>query len=158
MKCPKCESDKHAVVDSRSDGTAIRRRRECSNCQQRFSTYERIEYTLPQVVKKDGRREEFSSHKIRAGIVRACEKRPVTQVQIDELVDWLERQVQSLYLKEISSLEIGELMLEGLKQLDQIAYIRFSSVYREFSDVSEFEEVLKSLTSNKKNLRSVGNV
>lgn len=156
MKCPKCESDKHSVIDSRSDGSAIRRRRECQSCQSRFSTYERIEYALPQVVKKDGSREEFSSHKIRAGLVRACEKRPVSLSAIDNLVEWLERQVQSMCLKEISSQQIGELMLEALRQVDKIAYIRFASVYREFSDVSEFQEVLHSI-ADESDIQKVGN-
>lgn len=145
MKCPKCESDKHSVVDSRSDGSSIRRRRECQSCQTRFSTFERIEYALPLVIKKSGQREEFSSEKVKAGIVRACEKRPVTLKDIDAMIQQIESKLQAMCLKEISTQRIGELMLESLKSLDKIAYIRFASVYREFSNVEEFELLLRSL-------------
>lgn len=147
MKCPKCGDDKHSVVDSRSDGLSIRRRRECQSCLSRFSTFERIEYALPHVIKKGGQREEFLRRKVKAGIVRACEKRPVTLQAIDMIVEEIERKVLALCVKEISSQEIGELMLDALRKLDKIAYIRFVSVYREFSDVEEFEELLGSLSN-----------
>ncbi|MCL4135945.1 UNVERIFIED_CONTAM: hypothetical protein GTU68_060063 [Idotea baltica] len=153
MKCPKCGDEKHSVIDSRSDGLSIRRRRECQSCSSRFSTFERIEYALPHIIKKGGQREEFLRKKIKAGIVRACEKRPVTLQSIDTIVEEIERKVLALCVKEISSQEIGELMLEALRKLDKIAYIRFVSVYREFSNVEEFEELLGSL-SNKSILKS----
>lgn len=148
MLCPRCDSDKTSVTDSRSDGSAIRRRRECQNCDFRFTTYERIELSLPSVIKKDGRRESFARDKIKAGIRRACEKRPVSMESIDESVDSIERQVQELCVKEIDSQAIGDLVMDKLRGLDKIAYVRFASVYREFSDVNQFMETLKALVSD----------
>ena len=145
MKCPKCGSEKSAVVDSRSDGDTTRRRRECQACGFRFSTYERIEITLPMVVKKDGRREAFDRNKVRGGLLKACEKRPVAMDVIDRTVEAVERKLQELYQKEIPSRHIGDILMEELKRLDQIAYVRFASVYREFSDVSQFVATLQSL-------------
>lgn len=145
MRCPKCGSDHSAVTDSRGDENAIRRRRECQNCGVRFTTYERIELSLPMVIKKDDRRESFDRNKLRAGIVRACEKRPVSMSSIDATVDAIERRVSELCLKEIPSRQIGDFLMEALKDLDQIAYVRFASVYREFSDVSQFVDTLQSL-------------
>lgn len=145
MRCPKCGSDHSAVIDSRGDEDAIRRRRECQDCGVRFTTYERIELSLPMVIKKDDRREPFDRNKLRAGIVRACEKRPVSMSAIDTTVDAIERRVSELCLKEIPSRQIGDFLMEALKELDQIAYVRFASVYREFSDVSQFVDTLQSL-------------
>ncbi|NLF25306.1 MAG: transcriptional repressor NrdR [Deltaproteobacteria bacterium] len=146
MRCPKCGSEKSAVIDSRSDGDTTRRRRECQSCEFRFSTYERIEVTMPMVVKKDGRREAFDRDKVRGGLLKACEKRPVSMEIIDQTVEVIERKLQELYSREILSRKIGDVLMEELKRLDQIAYVRFASVYREFSDVSQFVDTLQSLT------------
>ncbi|MCL4134934.1 UNVERIFIED_CONTAM: hypothetical protein GTU68_029230 [Idotea baltica] len=145
MRCPKCASDKSAVIDSRNTGSAIRRRRECQSCEFRYSTYERIEYILPVVLKKDGGKQPFSTHKLKSGLVKACEKRPVDSDKIDETVDNIERQIYELCLKEIPSERIGEFLMQSLKDLDHIAYIRFASVYKEFSDAKQFVEELEKL-------------
>lgn len=145
MKCPKCGSEELSVVDSRGDGAAIRRRRECQDCQFRFTTFERVEISLPMVIKKDGRREAFDRAKLRGGVLRACEKRPVSIEQIDRAVEGIELKVSELFVKEIPSRELGELVMEALKSLDKIAYVRFASVYREFSDVRQFVDTLQSL-------------
>lgn len=145
MKCPRCSSDNLSVIDSRGDGSAIRRRRECEPCSFRFTTYERIELVLPMVVKKDGRSEPFERDKIRAGLIRACEKTPVKIEEIDKTVELIEGRIQELCLKEIPSRQIGEFVMEALKDLDQVAYVRFSSVYREFRDASQFMDALKTL-------------
>ena len=149
MRCPRCDSDNLSVIDSRGDDNTIRRRRECQACQTRFTTYERIELSLPMVIKKDGRREPFDTAKIRGGLVRACEKRPVSVESIDHAVDQIERKVSELCVKEISSIQIGEFVMEVLSHLDKIAYVRFASVYREFSDISQFVDTLQSLTERK---------
>jgi transcriptional repressor NrdR len=145
MFCPKCSSDETSVTDSRSDGGAIRRRRECGECGFRFTTYERVELSLPLVVKKDGRRETFDRMKVRAGFTRACEKRPVSIEIIDAATEATERQVQELCVKEVDARVIGDMVMNRLREIDKIAYVRFASVYREFSDVSQFEETLASL-------------
>ena len=145
MKCPKCSSDSLSVVDSRSDGNTIRRRRQCQDCAYRFSTYERVEYSLPMIVKKDGRIEPFSSKKLRSGLIKACEKRPVSLEEIDKVVDEIERKLQELCEKEVASTKLGEFVMEALKTLDEVAYVRFASVYWAFSDVSQFIETLRSL-------------
>ncbi len=147
MRCPKCGSDALAVTDSRSDSNSIRRRRECQKCQFRFTTYERIVLTMPMVIKKDARRETFDSEKIRGGIVRACEKRAVSVETIDSLVEKIEQRLVQLNVKEVPSTEIGSFVMHALKEVDQIAYVRFASVYREFSDVSQFVDTLQSLVS-----------
>ncbi|MCB0317697.1 MAG: transcriptional repressor NrdR [Bdellovibrionales bacterium] len=149
MHCPKCTSEKLSVVDSRSDGDAIRRRRECQDCDFRFTTFERVELTLPLVVKKDGRRELFNRDKVRSGIMRACEKRPVSMEEIDRLVDNIEQKINNMCEKEVSGQTIGKIVMEELQSLDQIAYVRFASVYREFSDISQFVETLKNLVDVK---------
>jgi len=149
MFCPKCNSDKTSVTDSRSDGGAIRRRRECQECGFRFTTYERVELVLPAVIKKDGRREVFDREKIRGGLRRACEKRPVSTETIDGAVETIERKLQEMCLREVDSGVVGEAVVEELRKIDKIAYVRFASVYREFSDVSQFVDALESLrTSN----------
>ena len=145
MKCPKCSSEELSVVDSRGDGSAIRRRRECQDCQFRFTTFERVELSLPLVIKKDGRREPFDTAKLRGGVRRACEKRPVSVEQIDRAVEEIEIRISELFVKELPSQEIGEFVMEALKSLDKIAYVRFASVYREFSDVKQFVDTLQSL-------------
>lgn len=145
MKCTRCGSDSVSVIDSRADDDSIRRRRECQDCTYRFTTYERIELSLPMVIKKDSRRETFDRSKIRAGILRACEKRPVSMETIDSTVEVIERQISEMCIKEIPSIKVGDLVMEQLKNIDKIAYVRFASVYREFSDISQFVDTLESL-------------
>jgi transcriptional repressor NrdR len=145
MFCPKCNSDKSSVTDSRSDSGAIRRRRECQDCGFRFTTYERVELTLPGIIKKDGRREAFDRDKVRRGFRRACEKRPVSAEAIESAVDAVEKRMQELCVKEVDSRILGEAVMDELRKLDKIAYVRFASVYREFSDVNQFVDALQSL-------------
>lgn len=147
MKCPFCEFTETKVVDSRlgREGNNIRRRRECIECSRRFTTYERVEETLPLVVKKDGRREPFDRQKIIAGIRRACEKRPVSSSTIEKIVDRLEITFQESGLKELDASRIGEGVMDALRQVDQVAYVRFASVYREFKDINEFMSELKQM-------------
>lgn len=147
MNCPFCSHDDTRVVDSRlgREGNNIRRRRECVACEKRFTTYERIEETLPLVVKKDGRRESFDRQKIVAGMQRACEKRPVSIATIEQFVDRLEHQFQESGEKEVSSSRIGEAVMEALHEIDQVAYVRFASVYREFRDINEFMAELSDI-------------
>ena len=135
------------VLDSREaeDGRSVRRRRECENCEMRCTTFERVEESLPMVVKKDSSRESFDEYKVLAGMKRACEKRPVSAMQLEEAVKAIEGQLLESGEKEVRSELIGEMVIEVLKQLDQVAYVRFASVYREFSDVGEFVETLRSL-------------
>lgn len=154
MKCPKCSGERSSVVDSRNDGHTIRRRRECQGCQFRFSTFERIEYTLPMIVKKDGRREAFIREKLKSGVQRACEKRPISVKQIDQVLDTVERTLHERCIKEIASIEVGDLVMTELKQLDSIAYVRFASVYREFSDVDQFVDTLQALRANASKVRA----
>ena len=148
MRCFKCGSPNSAVVDSRGDGDAIRRRRECQNCKFRFTTYERIELPLPMVIKKDGRREPFDRQKLRGGIMRACEKRPVSMESIDKTVESIEQRILELFVKEVPSLALGDFVMEALRAVDKIAYVRFASVYKEFSDISQFVDTLESLQLN----------
>jgi transcriptional repressor NrdR len=140
MKCPYCSIPETKVIDSRLNQTAdmTRRRRECLECGGRFTTYERIEEVMPNVIKKDGRREPFSRDKILSGIQKSCQKRPVTTSQIESAVTQIEKRIQSYGLKEIPSSSIGEMLMSALHQLDKVAYVRFASVYREFRDVQEF--------------------
>jgi transcriptional repressor NrdR len=147
VRCPRCGHDDNKVVDSRvgKDGDVIRRRRECLSCQRRFTTYERIEEELPLVVKRDGRREPFDRQKILTGILKACEKRPVSYSTIEHLVDSLEMEFQSSTEKEISSVRIGERVMAKLLPVDDVAYVRFASVYRQFKDVSQFVEEIRTL-------------
>jgi transcriptional repressor NrdR len=145
MKCPFCANGENKVIDSRlsKDSSAIRRRRECLSCGRRFTTYEFVEEMLPTVVKKDGRRESFDRTKIRAGIKKACEKRPISIDAIEKAVENVERACQELQEKEITSSAVGELVMKELHDLDGVAYVRFASVYRQFRDVSEFMNELK---------------
>ena len=150
MKCPYCTMINNKVIDSRlsKDGRMIRRRRECIECERRFTTYEKLEEVLPMVVKKDGRREPFNRDKIVTGIRMACQKRPISMTQIEEFVDSLEFYFQELGKKEIDSSEVGERVISKLREWDEVAYVRFASVYRQFKDINEFmtelEVILKS--------------
>jgi transcriptional repressor NrdR len=147
VKCPFCGHLEDKVVDSRSskEGDAIRRRRECLKCEARFTTYERVEEVLPLVVKKDGRREPFDRQKILQGLLKACEKRPVGIVALEDAVSKIEKKLQESGEKEILSSVIGEEVMHALHKLDQVAYVRFASVYREFKDINEFMEELREL-------------
>ena len=150
--CPFCESIKNRVIDSRlsKDARTIRRRRECLDCKKRFTTHEKVEALLPLVVKKDGRREPFNSEKIRSGIQKACQKRPISIDDIDEFVDSLGQVFQEYGLREIKSVEIGEKVMEALKDWDDVAYVRFASVYRQFKDINEFMMELKDLLDERR--------
>jgi transcriptional repressor NrdR len=147
MKCPYCKSLDNKVIDSRlsKDGDVIRRRRECFECRRRFTTYERVEDTLPLVVKKDGTREPFDRNKIKIGLKKACEKRPISIEVIEDVTDRIERHFQELGEKEIKSSQIGEMVMEALYYLDEVAYVRFASVYRQFKDITQFIEEVKEL-------------
>jgi len=147
MRCPYCHHPESRVLDSRptEEGTAIRRRRECLSCGQRFTTYEKVEETPLYVVKKDGRRELFDPAKIRAGMAKACEKRPVPMARLELITRDIERRIRSEYEQEVTSRVIGELVMEELKKLDQVAFVRFASVYREFGDLERFREELERL-------------
>jgi transcriptional repressor NrdR len=144
MRCPNCKQDNDRVIDSRSsdDGFAIRRRRECTNCHKRFTTYERLEEPVVKVVKKDGVREEFSREKIRSGLLKACWKRPIRDEQIESIITDIETHVHASSVGEIESRELGRMVMERLASVDQVAYVRFASVYREFKDVNDFVDEL----------------
>ena len=144
MRCPYCGFENTKVIDSRQEGDVVRRRRECEKCGKRFTTYERAEIEL-YVIKKDGRREPFDRNKLRIGILKACEKRPISREQIEEMIDEIERALRKKDKIEISSREIGNCVMRRLKRLDPVAYVRFASVYKEFKDIEEFEEVLSKL-------------
>jgi transcriptional repressor NrdR len=150
MRCPFCREPENKVIDSREshEGMVIRRRRECLGCKRRFTTYERIEELLPLVVKKDGRREAFDREKVLAGVKKACEKRPVSVDQLEELVNRLEGRLQEMGEKEVPAGNIGEQVMRELAELDQVAYVRFASVYRSFRDISEFMDELKELIAD----------
>lgn len=147
MKCPFCTCIDTRVVDSRlaKEGNSIRRRRECAECNRRFTTYERVEDILPLVVKKDGRREPFDRHKIIAGMQRACEKRPVSIATIEKIVDQMELEFQESPEREIPASRVGEAVMLALHDLDEVAYVRFASVYRQFKDINEFMQELKDI-------------
>ncbi|MBR6788874.1 MAG: transcriptional repressor NrdR [Clostridia bacterium] len=147
MKCNKCGCVESKVIDSRlnEEGTSIRRRRECLSCGKRFTTYEVIESVPVLVVKRDGTRQTFDVEKIRRGIIKACEKRPVTAEQVNGAIDRIEKQIYNTLLQEISSKEVGELVMRELKSIDEVAYVRFASVYRDFRDVTTFVEFIGDL-------------
>ena len=147
MKCPFCSFAEDKVIDSRLSGAddIIRRRRECESCHKRFTTYERVEEILPMVVKKDGRREVFDRLKVLHGLKKACEKRPVPTETIEKIVDDIERELQEKGDKEVSSSQIGEMLMRALHSVDAVAYVRFASVYRSFKDVNEFMNEIQSL-------------
>ena len=147
MRCPFCDHSESKVIDSREskNGLCIRRRRECLSCARRFTTYEKIEEIPYMVVKKDGQRQRFDSQKLLQGLLKACEKRPVPVSKLEEIVDEIEATLQDRPDKEIETSEIGQLVMEKLKDLDKVAYVRFASVYREFKDVLEFKKELEVL-------------
>ena len=149
MKCPFCSSLDSKVVDNRlsEDGTTIRRRRECSECSKRYTTYEKIESTPILVIKNNGNRQIFDISKIKNGIIKACEKRPVSMVKIEKLVSDIEKKVNNTLAQEISSKKIGDLVMEGLKELDDVAYVRFASVHRQFKDINTLMEEIKKLVN-----------
>lgn len=149
MICPFCGADATKVVDKREgdSGKATRRRRECQKCTRRFTTFERAETLDLLVVKKDGRREVFDRAKLRSGVIKSCEKRPISAESIEKVVDEVEADLRKSAKSELSSREIGELVTKRLKKLDKVAYIRFASVYREFADVGDFEKELAKLSS-----------
>lgn len=151
MKCPYCAYQESKVVDSRhsEDGNSIRRRRECLSCQKRFTTYETVESLPIVVVKKDNSRQSFDRNKILNGMVRACEKRPVSMADLEAAVDEIEQTIQNSLEREISTKEIGELVMERLKPLDEVAYVRFASVYRQFKDINSFMNELNKILEEK---------
>ena len=152
MKCPFCGFQESKVIDSRpaEEGATIRRRRECLSCQKRFTTYEIMEHLPLVVIKKDGSRQAFDRIKLLNGIIRACEKRPVTVAEMEKIVDEIERGLNNMMEKEIESTFIGELVMERLKELDEVAYVRFASVYRQFTDVNTFVAEIEKLLITKK--------
>jgi len=151
MKCPDCSGMENKVIDSRlnKEGNVIRRRRECLSCAGRFTTYEKVERSLPLLVKKDGRREEFDRDKIISGVRKACQKRPVSIKNIEDLVDRVEQYLQELGEKEVHAVKVGEKVISEIYNLDDVAYVRFASVYRSFKDVNEFMVELKEVLKNK---------
>ncbi len=151
MKCPFCQLDNDRVVDSRAsqDGAAIRRRRECLSCNRRFTTYERTEETTIKVIKRDGSRVPFTRDNIKRGLERACWKRPVSSRQIEQTISDIENDVYSNFETEVSSCELGELVMRHLTLLDEVAFVRFASVYRQFNDVQDFIEELRPILSNR---------
>ena len=152
MRCPYCENPDTKVIDSRptEEGHAIRRRRGCEKCGKRFTTYEKVEETIIMIIKKDGRREAFDLNKIMSGIVKACEKRPVPVAEMERVVNEIERGLNNMMEKEVESTFVGELVMEKLKELDEVAYVRFASVYRQFTDVNTFVKEIEKLLGNKK--------
>ncbi|APG26715.1 transcriptional regulator NrdR [Syntrophotalea acetylenivorans] len=150
MKCPFCGFADNRVIDSRlgKEGNSIRRRRECLQCERRFTTYERVEEILPLIVKKDGRRQPFDRLKVIAGMQRACEKRPVSFATIENIVDQLERQLQESGDREVDSSRIGKAVMDALHEIDEVAYVRFASVYRQFKDINEFMDELKDILAD----------
>lgn len=148
MLCPYCNSDQTAVLESRDseDGAVTRRRRECLKCGKRFTTYERVEVIDLKVVKKDGRKEDFDREKLKTGIMKACEKRSVSEEEIERTIDDIELRLLNRKSTEISSSDIGRMVLTRLKKLDKVAYLRFASVFLEFKSVGEFKEVIKEIT------------
>lgn len=147
MHCLKCGCEESKVIDSRmvEESNSIRRRRECLDCKNRFTTYERIEYTPIMVIKKNGVRQQFDRAKIINGMLRSCEKRPVSTQTIEKAADEIELELNNMMVKEIESTKIGDMVIEKLKQLDEIAYVRFASVYRQFKDINEFKKEINKL-------------
>ena len=151
MKCPFCSSDEDKVIDSRSsnEGKSVRRRRECLKCDKRFTTYEYVEEIPLMLIKKDGRREAFDRNKIISGILKACEKRPVSMEKVEAVVDKVEKELQKSFDKEVKAQVVGELVMDYLHKLDEVAYVRFASVYRQFKDINHFMKELKDLLSKR---------
>ena len=158
MKCPGCSGMENKVIDSRlnKEGAIIRRRRECLSCTDRFTTYEKLERSLPLLIKKDGRREEFDRDKVIQGLQKACQKRPVSIKDIEDLVDRVEQYLQELGEKEVSAVKVGEKVISEIYNLDDVAYVRFASVYRSFKDVNEFMVELKEVLKSKEGSKSPG--
>ena len=152
MKCPLCGLPDSKVIDSRSaeDGTIIRRRRECIKCGKRFTTYETVENTPIFVIKSNGARQAFDLNKLKTGIIKACEKRPVSAVDIDRLADDIQKKVYNSLAQEVTSKELGEMVCEGLKEIDEVAYVRFASVYRSFTDTTSFMKELEKMVKKDK--------
>lgn len=146
MRCPFCDANDTKVVDSRilKEGFSVRRRRKCESCEKRYTTYETIEISMPNIVKLDGRREPFNREKILSGIQKACQKRPISTEQIDRIVENIEKNIRDISTKEVSTQEIGKILMMYLRNLDPVAYIRFASVYRKFQDVEEFVHDIQS--------------
>ena len=151
MRCPFCSRFDDKVIDSRTarEGEVIRRRRECLDCKRRFTTYERIEENLPAIVKKDNRRETFDRTKVMAGLKKACEKRPISSAALEASVDRIEKRLQEYGESEVPARIVGEEVMRELHQLDQVAYVRFASVYREFKDIDQFMETIKALAQDR---------
>ena len=151
MKCPFCGHTEDKVIDSRSsnEDKSVRRRRECESCKRRFTTYEYIEEIPLMVIKKDGRREAFDRNKIISGILKACEKRPVSMEKVEAVVDKVEKELQKSFDKEVKAQVVGELVMDYLHKLDEVAYVRFASVYRQFKDINHFMKELKDLLSKR---------
>jgi len=152
MKCPRCGFEEDKVVDSRTtkEGEAIRRRRECLQCSFRFTTYEYIERVPMMVVKKDGRREQYSREKLLTGLLKACEKRPISREQLEKIVDEIEAAIFGKFKNEVKSTELGNFVIERLQGLDEIAYVRFASVYRQFKDINQFMSEVRGLLDRHK--------
>ena len=150
MQCPYCNYKESKVVDSRpTDSKSIRRRRECESCKKRFTTYETIETTPIMVIKKDNSREIFDREKIKRGIIKSCEKRPVSIEQIESIVSYVENEINKNYVTEISTNKIGEMVMDKLKDIDEVSYVRFASVYRQFKDINTFVSELKNILMEK---------
>ncbi|MBU1121328.1 MAG: transcriptional regulator NrdR [Candidatus Omnitrophota bacterium] len=151
MKCLYCSHNSDKVIDSRenSEGSAIRRRRECLNCGKRFTTYEYVEKNSLMVIKKDGRREPFSRQNVLTGLIKACEKRPISVERLEQLVSEVESQIHKKFEREVESRIIGEILIEKLVQLDEVAYVRFASVYRQFKDINQFMQELRGIFSKR---------
>jgi transcriptional repressor NrdR len=151
VKCPFCRSIEDKVIDSRTskEGDAIRRRRECLKCGKRFTSYEHVEDIIPMVVKKDGRRESFDRQKVLTGLKKACEKRPIGAVTLDGITDSIEKKLVGLGIKEVKSTWIGEEVMSALKELDKVAFVRFASVYRQFKDINELMNEVRTLFKDK---------
>lgn len=151
MRCPFCSFEESKVVDSRStdDNTTIRRRRECLGCNKRYTTYEKVEDIPILVIKRDSTRENFNKEKIVNGLIIACQKRPISRKQIEELAEDIEKAISNKMITEVESKSIGEMVMERLKEIDEISYVRFASVYRQFKDINTFLEEIKSLVSTK---------
>lgn len=148
MRCPFCSHDDTKVIDSRlvAEGGQVRRRRECTDCSERFTTYEAAELLMPRIIKQNGNREPFDEEKMRAGLLRSLEKRPVSIEKIEAIVSQIEHALQATGEREVESLVVGELVMDNLKKLDQVAYVRFASVYRDFKDLNEFREEIDRLS------------
>jgi transcriptional repressor NrdR len=151
LLCPYCNYKESKVIDSRhTDSQSIRRRRECESCKKRFTTYEKIELTPVMVIKKDNSREYFDRNKIKNGILKSSEKRPVSIEQVEDIIHYIENEINKTYLSEIESKKIGEMVMDKLKDVDEVSYVRFASVYRQFKDINTFVKELKNILTEKR--------